>query len=188
MKKIALATLLALAAVTASAVEVGFEYQDQIGTHNGPKSDNYQLTVKEAINSNFAVDVKTFEAVARDNNSEQGVTSTQLETGVTAKYDIMGLSPYTRLAVGNRSVTTQSYAYYSVEPGVSAPLGTTGLTASLGWRFRTPFSNVDAFETRTWRTALGYSLTKKDNIYIGYDRMRGDTNAGLTRVGYTHSF
>jgi hypothetical protein len=190
MKKIALATLLALVAVTASAVEVGVEFQNQLGKNNGPKSDNYQLSVKQAVNDNFAVDVKTLTVVGKSDNAETGLSSSQLEAGVTGKYNAMGLAtPYVRIGLGERYTTTTNYSYYSIEPGVNIPVASTGVTATVAWRYRAPFDqDANQWETRTWRAALGYNITKADNVYVGYDRMRGDTQAGLTRVGYAHSF
>jgi len=185
MRKYALAFVMALVAATASAVEVGVEYQDQDGKNGSPSSSNYQLGVKQQVSNFLALDVKTFQAVA---DTSTGVSSTQLEAGATGTYSLPYVTPYTRVALGQRYTTTANYTYYSVEPGVIVPVASTGLTATLGYRFRSATDSQDEWTTRTWRSTLGYSLTKSDTVYVGYDRMRGDVQAGLTRVGYNHSF
>jgi hypothetical protein len=92
------------------------------------------------------------------------------------------------LVLGQRYTTVANYTYYSVEPGVTVPVASTGITATLGWRYRTPTDTANEWTTRTWRTSVGYDLTKSDNVYVGYDWMRGDVQANLARVGYIHKF
>jgi len=185
MKKIALATLLALVAVTAGAVEIGAEYQNFEGKNGTASANNYQVFVKGNINNNFAVDAKATQDIAKTND---GIASSAMETGVTGKYNLGYVTPYTRVSVGEWYKTTNNFTYYGVEPGVLVPIASTGVTASVGWRYRNSFHDVNEFETRTWRAKLGYDLTTTDNIYVGYDRMRGDIQANVGLVGYSHSF
>jgi hypothetical protein len=96
---------------------------------------------------------------------------------------------YTRAAIGEKFTNTSNFSYYSVEPGVTAPIGSTGLTARVGYRFRNAFDpSANADTTRTWRAGLSYDLTKKDTIGVRYDRVRGDSNADGIAVNYTRSF
>jgi len=189
MKKIAIATLLALVAISASAVEVGVEYQDQDGKNGNSNINAYQLKVKQDINQNFAVDAKTIQNI-RDANASNGggVSSSQLEIGATGKYNLGYVSPYVRAGLGQRFITTENYGYYSIEPGVTVPVSTTGLTVGLGWRFQAPFSTSEQFTTRTWRGTVGYDVTNSDNVYVGYDSERGDLQYNIVRVGYAHKF
>ena len=90
MKKIALATVLALAATLASAVEVRVEGQDADGKNGTAGSTNYELSVKQAITNNVAGDVvatqyRTDGTKALANRFEAGVT------GSTALFGPIGL-------------------------------------------------------------------------------------------------
>jgi hypothetical protein len=186
MKKIL--AILAMATISSGvfAATAQLEYQDWDGTKGTASSQEAKLTVKEQINKNFAGDV-AFSQTWKDNN---GGLSSRMETGLTGTYPVAGISLYTRAAVGEKFTNTSNFGYYSVEPGVIAPIGTTGLTAKVGYRFRTAFNdvNVNNDTTRTWRAGLSYDLTKKDTIGVRYDRTRGDTNANGIAVSYTRGF
>lgn len=186
MKKIALATVLAMFAFAASAVEVRVEGQDQNGRNGAASSTNYELSVKEKINDTFAGDVVATQY--RTDNTH--ALANRLEAGVTGTVPVYGVvSGYTRVALGQKFTNgAGSFGYYSIEPGVTAPIGSTGVTASLGYRFRDAFVDSNNDLTRTWRAKVGYDITKADNVYVGYDRQRGDTAANIAKVGYIHRF
>jgi hypothetical protein len=98
-------------------------------------------------------------------------------------------SPYLRVATGQKTTSTTNFNYYSVEPGITAPIGSTGITARLGYRFRDAYDNaVNADQTRTVRAGLSYALTKQDAVGVRYDRVRGDTNSNNVAFNYTRSF
>ena len=185
MKKIALATVLALAATLASAVEVRIEGADADGK-NGTVSQNvFEGSVKQSINNNFAGDV-TFKQY-RDDNTHN--LANRIEAGVTGSTALYGpVTGYTRVALGEKYASgSTGYGYYSIEPGVSAGLGY-GLTASLGWRFQDAFNDSHNDTTRTWRTKLGYDINPANTVYVGFDRQRGDSEQNITKVGYVHRF
>ena len=184
MKKIALATLLALAVGSASAVEVRLEGQDANGK-NGTASQNVvEFSVKESINKNFAGDV-TFKQYRTDGTH---ALANRVEAGVTASNTYGILTPYTRVAVGEKySSGATGYGYWSAEPGLGVALGS-GLTASLGWRYQNAFSDSQNDLTRTWRAKVGYDVTSKDNVYVGFDQIRGDSEQNVAKVGYIHRF
>jgi len=188
MKKYVMATLVALTMVgAASAAEITFEGQKQNGVEGAKDAVNYQLMVKQDFTKNFAGDVSVLQNVEDTTNA----LTTRLEAGATAQYPVVsGVSAYVRGAVGEKYTNTTNFAYYSVEPGVVADVPNTNAKVSLGWRFRDAFKDSTAINdtTRTWRAKVGYDLTKQDNIYIGYDYMRGDQKADIYRVGYTRSF
>lgn len=188
MRKFALATLLALAVGSASAVEVRLEAQDADGK-NGTASQNVgELSVKQAINSNFAGDI-TVKQYRTDGTHD---LATRTEIGVTGSngYKLgVPFTAYTRVALGEKFASgSTGYGYYSVEPGVAVPVGATGATASLGYRFQNAFNDSHNDLTRTWRAKVGYDLTKNDNVYVGFDRIRGDSEQNVTRLGYIHRF
>ena len=187
MKKFALATLLAFAAFSASAVEVKLEAQNSVGQNGTADQTVYELGLKEKINNNFAGDIviKNYRTDGTD------ALATRYEAGVTGNAPLYGpVSGYTRVAVGEKYKSgSDGYSYYSVEPGIAAPIAIVpGLSASLGWRFQDAFGSGHSDSTRTWRSKLGYDVTKTSNVYVGYDVQRGDSEANIVKVGYVHKF
>jgi hypothetical protein len=176
--------LLALAVGSASAVEVRLEAQDADGKNGTASQTVYELGVKQAINNNFAGDI----VVKNYRTDGTNALATRYEAGVTAANTYGAFTPYARVALGEKySSGSAGYGYYSVEPGVAASMGG-GVTASLGYRFQDAFSNSQNDTTRTWRAKLGYDLTKSDNVYVGFDRQRGDSEQNITKIGYIHRF
>jgi len=187
MKKIL--AILAMATISSGvfAASAQLEYQNIDGVKGTSNATQYQLTVKEQITTSFAGDV-SFSNQVKDTTQS---LSSRAEAGLTGSYPVAGISLYTRAAVGEKftgSTTYGNFGYYSVEPGVLAPIGKTGLTARLGYRFRSPFDTANNDTTRTWRAGLSYDLTKKDTIGVRYDQMRGDSNQNAVAVNYTRSF
>jgi len=188
MKKIALATILAIAATSSFAASVNLQYQSSEGKDGTADSTTYVMTVKENITRNFAVDVQ---GTTTTKDSTGGLSSQRLEVGGTGSVALAPSLPfglYTRVATGQKFTTTNNYTYYSVEPGVTMPFGRTGLSARVGWRYRTAFDSANADETRTWRAGLNYAINKNNAVGIRYDSVRGDTNQNTVAVGYTRSF
>lgn len=184
MKKIALATVLALATSLASAVEVRLEGQDANGQDGTASQRVFEGSVKQSFNKNFAGDI-TFKQYRTDNTN---ALANRIEAGLTASNTYGAFTPFTRVAIGEKYASgNPGYGYYSVEPGVGvAFIG--GVSASLGWRFQDAFANGHNDQTRTWRSKLGYDLTKNDNVYIGYDVQRGDSEQNITKIGYIRRF
>jgi hypothetical protein len=188
MKKIALATILAIAATSSFAASLNLQYQNQEGKDGTANSNAYVITVRENITKNFAADVQ---ATTVSKESTGGLSSQRLEvggTGTVALAPSLPFSLYTRVATGQKFTSTDNFGYYSVEPGVTAPIGRTGLSARLGWRYRTAYDTANADETRTWRAGLNYQINKNDSVGVRYDSVRGDTNQNTVAVGYTRSF
>jgi len=183
MKKLVIAAVLATVAGMVSAAEVRLEGQDANGTNGTASQRVYELGIKESINNNLAGDivVKNYRTDGTD------ALATRYEAGLTASTSVGLVSPYARVAVGEKQVSGASgFSYYSVEPGVAVKQGAVGV--SLGYRFQDAFSNSQNDTTRTWRAKLGYDVTKNDTIYIGYDRQRGDSDQNITKVGLIHRF
>jgi hypothetical protein len=184
MKKI-FAILAMAASASAFAVTAGLEYQNQTGVNGTADSQNIGLSVKEKINDAFSGDV----AFSNTNKETTGaISSTRLEAGLTASKTYGIVSPYARVALGQKYTSTTNFTYYSVEPGVSLPIGSTGLTAKVGYRYRTATDSANADTTRTARAGLSYALTPKDTIGVRYDRQRGDSEQNIWAVNYTRGF
>lgn len=185
MKKI-LAILAMAISGSVYAASATIEYQDQTGVNGTADSSLYLFSVSENINNNFSAGVTT-NFSAKDSNG--AISNSRIEGSLTGKTTIGLFSPYMRVATGQKFTTTTNYTYYSVEPGVTAPLGNTGLTARLGYRYRTAFdSTAFADTTNTWRLGMSYAVTKQDTVGIRYDQIRGDTNQNNVAFNYTRSF
>ncbi len=185
MKKILAILALAISGSVYAATAT-VEYQDQTGVKGTTNGSLYLLSVAEDINKNFVGGV-SMNFGAKD--STGAVSNSRVEGFLTGKTTIGIVSPYLRVGVGEKFTTVTNYPYYSVEPGVTAPLGKTGLTARLGYRFRTAFdSSTYADTTNTWRAGLSYAITKQDTVGIRYDQIRGDTNLNTVAFSYTRRF
>jgi hypothetical protein len=186
MKKIiAIAAMRAFAGI-ASAATVTLEGQAIDGKNHTTDQTNYNLTVKENITKNFAGDVQFSDTVTKGTEA----LSNRIEAGLTGTYPVAGINLYTRAALGEKFTGTRNFVYYSVEPGVTAPLGTTGLTARLGYRFRNATNDVNVYNdtTRTVRAGLSYEINKNNTVGVRFDQVRGDAKQDIWAVSYTRGF
>ena len=184
MKKLLTILSLLFAAGSVYAGSATVEYGNADNANSADQS-SWSLAVRENINKNFLGDVGVLQINQSSNNA---LASTRLEAGVTGLWPTKFATLYTRTGVGERYISTGSYGYYSVEPGVIAPLGSSGFTVRAGWRFRTPFNTAMNDTTSTWRATVGYAVTKKDTIGIRYDRVQGDLDSKIINFGYTRDF
>jgi hypothetical protein len=192
MKKIL--AILAMATISSGvfAASATIEYENINGVGSTPKDQrNVNLTVRENINANFVGDVQLSNTanVGSDGNKD-AASSFRAETGLTGLYDLGPANLYTRVAIGEKYSTTTNFAYYSVEPGVIVPFGSTGLSAKVGYRFRTAISDANTYNdtTDTTRIGLAYDITKKDQVAVRFDRVRGDSQQNAWNFNYTRGF
>ena len=187
MKKI-LAILAMAVSTGVFAASATIEYQDVNGVQNTPNDQrNVSLTVREAINQNFTGDVH-FSNTWNNTSTSDAVNLFRTEGGLTGETSLIGpLSGYTRVALGQKFTSTTNFTYYSVEPGVTMPLGA-GFNAKVGYRFRNAFDTANNDTTRTWRAGLSYDINKTNTVGLGYDSVRGDWNQNIVKVNYTRGF
>jgi hypothetical protein len=188
MKKI-LAILAMAVSTGVFAASATVEYQNIDGVKNTPQDQrNVSLTVRENITKSLVGDVQLSDTANK--GSADTASSFRAEAGLTGLYDLGPATLYTRGAVGEKYTTSANFTYYSVEPGVIVPVGSTGVSAKVGYRFRNAFNdvNVNNDTTRTWRAGLSYDLTKKDTVGVRYDRVRGDSNQNVWAFNYTRGF
>jgi len=178
MKKLAIATLVALSVSAYAGDTVTVEGQ-RINNAGAAAQQQYVLGVKKDF-GNFAGDVSFANAQTEGTNA----LSTRLEAGATVSGPV-GL--YARTAIGQKYSNTADFNYYSVEPGFTAPIGA-GLTAKVGYRFRSAFQSTNGDQTHTMRYAVSYALNKNDAIAVKYDRVQGDSNQKVVAVAYTVGF
>ena len=187
MKKI-LAILALTISGAAFAGSITIEGQDVNGQGSADQK-NVNMTARGSINQNFTAHTQ----VSTNQTAGTNAVSTRLEVGVTGQVSLVGpVNGYTTVAVGEKYSTagSGSFGYYSVEPGLSAPIGSTGLTAKVGYRYRTAMenANVNNDTTHTVRAGLSYAVTKQDSVGVRYDRVRGDVAQNVVAVNYTRSF
>ena len=178
MKKLAIATLVALSVSAYAGDTVTVEGQ-RINNAGAAAQQQYVLGVKKDFGK-FAGDVSFANAQTEGTN----VLSTRLEAGATVAGPV-GL--YARAAIGQKYSNTADFNYYSVEPGITAPIGA-GLTAKVGYRWRSAFATTNGDQTHTMRYAVAYALNKTDAVALKFDRVQGDSNQKVVAVAYTVGF
>ena len=178
MKKIF--AILALATGTAFAADSFTVEGQHINNNQAAAQQQYVLGVKKEF-TGFAGDLAISNAQTEGTNA----LSTRLEAGATVAGPF---GTYARAAVGQKYSNTTDFTYYSVEPGIAAPIGY-GLTAKVGYRFRSSFDpSQNNDQTHTMRYAVSYALNAKDSVAVKYDRVNGDNNQKIVAVAYTVGF
>lgn len=148
-------------------------------------------------NQQISLSVKTRLAKQLDGEvgfvNDTGVASnsitTRMEAGVTFIQPVTEKINFNvKTMVGQKQKSGQdAFPYYSVEPSVRVKLPA-GFSGSVGYRYRNAFDESNNDRSHTMKYAIGYALTKKDSISLGYDVSRGDGANDLTSVRYTRHF
>jgi hypothetical protein len=160
----------------------------QVDTKNGGNDQARKtFTLNESINSTFSVHA----GLASTQTDKTNAVSTRLEVGGTATVPLYGpVNGYTKVALGEMYSTKGQFTYYSIEPGVLAPIGNTGLTARVGYRFRTAVSDttVNNDTTQTVRVGVAYAINKANAVGVRFDKITGDVRQDAYNVFYTRRF
>ena len=184
MKKIL--AILALATFgTAHAASVIMELQSWENPNTKATTGGLALTVKENFTDRIAGDV----LVSISKSDSTKVLAGRSETGLTYSQPLVGqISGYVRSGIGLKHVSgSNDTGYYFTEPGVIYKVSE-NLSARLGWRYRSAFSDNVADQTHTVRAGLNYTLSKTDAVGIRYDQIRGDAAINTLNFNYTRSF
>lgn len=180
MKKILAILALAMAG-SAFAASVSFEYQN-IDNAVGVGQDTLSVSVKHNFTKSVTGDVLFSDTKAGNN----GALSNRIEVGLSATAPLGPVTGYTRVALGEKIGNSTMATYYSIEPGISAPVGP--FTAKVGYRYRSAVDSANGDQTHTVRAGLSYPLTKVDAIGVRYDRVRGDNTQNIVALNYTRTF
>ena len=185
MKKIFFAICM-MASSSVFAASATLVLQDADGIKGSSDQRSIGIVIRESINNNFSVDGLLSNTW---NESNGGVASFRIETGLTSSAKIIGpIGVYNRIAVGQKFISTGNFSYYSVEPGITAPIYN-DLSLRIGYRFRNAFDDEKyTDETRTARYGLNYKIDKSNSLGVRYDVMRGDVNRNIIAVSYTRNF
>jgi long-subunit fatty acid transport protein len=140
----------------------------------------------------------TAELRMEDERVEPGAGATQKQESLAqakVSYDIAtgtAFTPYVAGALGHKNKSTIDFNFWVAEAGVKAKMGDFG--ARYGVRRRSAFNNdtTTAYDTTEQTVALGYNLTKQDNISVAYkiERRNDSVSSEYNTKGiyYTRSF
>lgn len=183
MKKLLLA-LLMVASTSAMADKFVVEraWAKDLDSVNG--ADTLYMKGIVDVNKNLAFDSSIQVTQIEHTNK----VSSRFDVGVIPKFNVYGsIDGRVRVALGEKWSSTGNYTTYSVEPGISSPLGA-GFSGSFAYRYRNAFESGHLDQTRTLRTGVEYAITSKDAIGVRLDTMRGDQRQDIWNLNYVRSF
>lgn len=192
MKKILAATLLASVFGIASAAGpyASLTY-DQKDKQNADQTNYvYGLNVGQKFDNGFTVEVR-MEDERVESTSQKQESLAQLKVSYDIDTGTM-FTPYVAGAVGHKNKSTIDFNIWVAEAGVKAKMGDFGVR--YGYRRRADWDNssTNAYNTDEQTVALGYNVTKQDNISIAYklERRNDSVSSEYNTKGiyYTRSF
>jgi opacity protein-like surface antigen len=183
MKKLIIASIIAIAAGTAFAGSATAEYQAADGEYGEPDNTALSLSVKENITKTVAVDI----GINQTQTLKTKSLSTRTEIGGTYSQPVGPVTAGFRVGLGEKFKLGTATEYWSVEPSATYAVNDK-VSVKVGYRYRTAFDSAVADQTRTSRLSASYAITKQDSIGVRYDLVRGDTNNNVVTLGYTRSF
>jgi long-subunit fatty acid transport protein len=192
MKKILAATLLASVFGIASAAGpyASLTY-DQKDKQNADQTNYvYGLNVGQKFDNGFTVEVR-MEDERVESTSQKQESLAQLKVSYDIDTGTM-FTPYVAGAVGHKNKSTIDFNIWVAEAGVKAKMGDFGVR--YGYRRRADWENssTNAYNTDEQTVALGYNVTKQDNISIAYklERRNDSVSSEYNTKGiyYTRSF
>jgi long-subunit fatty acid transport protein len=194
MKKlIVLAALLAAGFAQAEGNYASLTYDQKDKQDSTQVNYVYGLNVGQKFSNGFTAELRM-----EDERVEPGAGATQKQESLAqakVSYDIAtstAFTPYVAGALGHKNKSTIDFNFWLAEVGVKAKMGDFG--ARYGVRRRTAFDNnsTNAYDTTEQTVALGYNLTKQDNISVAYkvERRNDSVSSEYNTKGiyYTRSF
>jgi hypothetical protein len=194
MKKlIVLAALLAAGFAQAEGNYASLTYDQKDKQDSTQVNYVYGLNVGQKFSNGFAV-----EARMENERVEPGAGATQKQEAIAqakVSYDVAtgtAFTPYVAGALGHKNKSTIDFNFWLAEVGVKAKMG--DFSARYGFRRRSAFNNdtTTAYDTTEQTVALGYNLTKNDNISVAYkvERRNDSVSSEYNTKGlyYTRSF
>jgi len=192
LKKVVLATILASVFGIASAAgpyaAITYDVKDK---QNASQTNYvYGLNVGQKFDNGFTVEARMEdERVESTSQKQEGLAQ------IKVSYDIATgtmFTPYVAGAVGHKNKSTIDFNIWVAEAGVKAKMGDFGVR--YGYRRRSDWaeSDTNAYNTDEQTIALGYNITKNDNISVAYklERRNDSVSSEYNTKGiyYTRSF
>lgn len=163
------------------------EYQYQYGRDGTADASGVKFTLGNKFNANFSAEISN---ESMQNKSTKGLKDLAEVAVIPSVAIYGGLSGYARVATGAAYISgSDSFAYYSVEPGVKYDVGQ-GTSVKVAYRYRDAYDNTanSGFQTSTARFGLEHSLNKNLSVSLGYDRSYGDSKYDAVLVGLNAKF
>jgi long-subunit fatty acid transport protein len=195
MRKLVLATLLTsmFGVAFAAGPYASLTYDEKDKQNSTQMNYIYGLNVGQKFDNGVGVEVR-FE----NERVEPGAGATQKQEAlgqVKVNYDISTgtmVTPYIAGALGHKNKSTIDFNFWLAEVGAKVKLG--DASVRYGFRRRTAWDNntTNAYDTNEQTVALGYNLTKNDNISIAYKQERRNDSVSseynTKGIYYTRSF
>ena len=194
MKKlIVLAALLAAGFAQAEGNYASLTYDQKDKQDSTQVNYVYGLNVGQKFSNGVTAELRM-----EDERVEPGAGATQKQESLAQakiSYDIAtgtAFTPYVAGALGHKNKSTIDFNFWLAEVGVKAKFG--DASVRYGFRRRTAFDNnsTNAYDTNEQTVALGYNLTKQDNISIAYKQERRNDSVSseynTKGIYYTRSF
>jgi len=194
MKKFILAAVLtSLFGIAQAGPYASFTFDQKDKKDSTQVNYVYGLNVGQKFENGLGAEVRM-----EDERVEPGAGATQKQESLAQlklSYDIATgtmFTPYVAGAVGHKNKSTIDFNFWVAEAGVKASLGDLGVR--YGYRRRADWDNsiTNAYNTDEQTVALGYNLTKNDNISVAYkiERRNDSVSSEYNTKGiyYTRSF
>lgn len=194
MKKLILTTMLVMCGLAqAEGVYTSLTFDQKDKQDSTQVNYVYGLNVGQKFSNGVGV-----EARMENERVEPGAGATQKQEALAqakVSYDIATgtmFTPYVAGALGHKNKSTIDFNFWLAEVGVKAKMG--DFAARYGVRRRTAWDNntTNAYDTTEQTVALGYSLTKNDNISVAYKQERRNDSVSseynTKGIYYTRSF
>jgi hypothetical protein len=192
LKKVVLATILASVFGIASAAGpyASLTYDEKVKQNASQTNYVYGLNVGQKFDNGFTVEARMEdERVESTSQKQEGLAQ------VKVSYDIATgtmFTPYVAGAVGHKNKSTIDFNFWVAEAGVKVKMGDFGVR--YGYRRRSDWaeSDTNAYNTDEQTVALGYNLTKNDNISVAWKQERRNDSVSseynTKGIYYTRSF
>jgi hypothetical protein len=192
LKKLVLATILASVFGIASAAGpyASLTYDEKVKQNASQTNYVYGLNVGQKFDNGFTVEARMEdERVESTSQKQEGLAQ------IKVSYDIATgtmFTPYVAGAVGHKNKSTIDFNIWVAEVGVKAKMGDFGVR--YGYRRRADWENssTNAYNTDEQTVALGYNLTKHDNLSVAWKQERRNDSVSseynTKGIYYTRSF
>ena len=182
MKKVLVATLLALAGSAFATGYATYEYSEE---------ENRATSANNIANA-VVVGVKAAEGwdySLKTNTSQTALGSGTITSGLEVRARKSFGAFYLGGRLGERITSSTHFSTYAIDAGVKFPLAA-GFTGDVGGRYRNAIDSDanSTYETRRVHATVGYALTKKDAVAVRFSRSYGDEEKDAWRLSYTRSF
>lgn len=184
-KIVAVAALLVAGAAQAAGYTT-FEYHQEELRSDKTNKDKFGIVVgtKTTGGQDYSIKLDT-------NQSEWGTGSVGSGVEVRARqnFNVMGLTPYAGIRLGQKLGTNESFGHYAADVGVKFPI-IGALSGDIGARYRDAFSQSNVFQSTRYHAMVSFAVDKNNSVGLRYSQAYGDVSEekNAYRVTWTHNF